>query len=83
VSIQETPGIHADDAALLALLDDEWAAGEQEALRGHLHSCDRCAARFEALRFADRRVRAGFELLDAPTPFSNCRRHSGKRRVMR
>jgi len=70
VSIRETPGIHADEAALLALLDEESTAEEGEALRGHLASCDRCAARFETLQFTERRARAGLELLDAPTPFS-------------
>jgi len=68
VSDQETPGVHIEDAALIALIDEESTADEKESLRSHLASCDRCAGQLEALRFADRRVRAGLELLDAPTP---------------
>lgn len=62
--------MHVEDATLLALLDGESTDREREELLGHLDSCDTCAGRLDELRFADRRVKAALESLDAATPWS-------------
>lgn len=69
MSMQDTNGMHLEDAALLALIDDESTAGEADA-RVHLESCEDCAARLESLRFVDRRVSAALAELDADPPWS-------------
>jgi len=70
VSIDETPCSHIEDPALLALLDGESTAAERDGLQDHLGECVECTRRLDELRFADRRVRAGLEMLDVPSPFT-------------
>lgn len=69
MSMREENGMHVEDAALLALIDGESIAGEDD-LRGHLASCEHCAIRLEGLRFVDRRVSGALAELDLTTPWA-------------
>ncbi len=59
---------HADDAALLRLVDGESGPDETAALRDHLSACTECRDRLETIEARDRRVRAWLEAHDAPPP---------------
>ena len=60
---------HVDDGTLHALVDDELAAAEREAVQGHLATCGDCARRFAEATAMARQVRDLLGALDeAPVP---------------
>ena len=69
------PGPHAEDGALVRLLDRETTATEQAHLVMHLETCERCRARKDALAELSREVSLALARSDeAPRAFTRARR---------
>jgi len=59
---------HAEDGALLALIDGELDAAEAQALEAHVAQCAECAARLDSLRAATALTTAVLASYDVPAP---------------